>query len=179
MRCCKKKFTFAISSPDEFLSYLFVQYVTAAFGDLLQYMIVGHLYFPLVSWVSALFYARRILHSASLLRLSVRPSVCLSIAKCPRRRAVSLRQLSFLYSSRAIQRRGTLHTEPFVFCRRQLALYMRRRWRLPSNNKADTQYPYNTRTIQYLYYPYVRAVFTAVCTGAFLTPVFTALTYGC
>ena len=58
---------------------------TPAFGDLLQYVIIGHLYFPLVSCVSALFYARRILHSASLLRLSDHPfcsSVCLSLVKC-------------------------------------------------------------------------------------------------
>jgi len=45
------------------------------------------------------FYAWRILHSTSLLRLSVRPSsVRPSVSRkvCPRRRAVSLRQLSFL-----------------------------------------------------------------------------------
>ena len=40
------------------------------------------------------FYARRILHSASFLRLSVRPSVSRKV--CPRRCAVCLRQLSFL-----------------------------------------------------------------------------------
>jgi len=48
-------------------------------GEVLQYVTVGQLSFPLVSSVSALFYARRILYSASLLRLSVRPSVCPSI----------------------------------------------------------------------------------------------------
>jgi len=48
-------------------------------GDLLQYMTIGQLSFPLVSSVSALFYAERILHSASLLRLSVRASVCPSV----------------------------------------------------------------------------------------------------
>ena len=48
-------------------------------GDLVQYMTVGQLSFPLVSSVAALFYERRILHSASLLRLSVRPSICPSV----------------------------------------------------------------------------------------------------
>jgi len=50
-------------------------------GDLLQYMTVGQLSFPLVS-ISALFDAQHTLHSASLLRLSVRPSVCQSLIKC-------------------------------------------------------------------------------------------------
>ena len=85
---------------------------TPAFGDLLQHMIVGHLYFPLVSWVAALFTRDAYCIARPCYGfLSVRQSVSRKV--CPRRRAVSLRQLSFLYSSRAIQRRGTLHTEPF------------------------------------------------------------------
>ena len=69
---------------------LLLWYKTPAFGDsigtkigdLLQYMTVGQLSFPLVSSVSALLYARCILHSASLLRLSVHLSVRRSLVKC-------------------------------------------------------------------------------------------------
>jgi len=77
-------------------SVIQIKHLHSVISYRLQYIIIGHLHFPLVSWVSALFYARRILHSASLLRLSVRPSVSRKV--CPRRRAVSLRQLSFLWN---------------------------------------------------------------------------------
>ena len=57
----------------------FVGPIGTKIGDLVQYMTIGQLSFPMVSSVSALFYAGRILHSASLLRLFVHPSVCPSV----------------------------------------------------------------------------------------------------
>jgi len=70
-----------VSNSDLFVdkTHVFGGQMVTKIGDLIQYMTVGQLSFPLVSSVSALFYMRCKLHSASLLRLSVHPSVCPSV----------------------------------------------------------------------------------------------------
>jgi len=80
----------------------FVGPIGTKIGDLVQYMTVRQLSFPMVSSVSALFYAGRIPYCIARPCygfLSILPSVHPSVSHkvCPRRRAVSLRQLSFLF----------------------------------------------------------------------------------
>ena len=90
------------SSVTQHLYFPFVSPIGTKIGDLVQYMTVGQLSFPLVSSVSALFtrdtyYIARPCYGFLSCLPSVRPSVSGKV--CPRRRAVSLRQLSFLFSA--------------------------------------------------------------------------------